>query len=324
MRCRLALALFLLVLLPAAVPAVQAKSLDGLQQGTQSWIESEAIAGAGSLAALFAEAGAANGHDPAAWPAASPLAPQVAVPPEGAAAIQLLRPLRALALAHDSRATPEGNLTQRVLATFDGAQFGAPQAVNDDAYAILALRAAGVPVQDDRLQASGAFLQQARNPDGGWGWAVGGASGTDMTGLVLDALAALDRLDPSVAADAASFVASAKADRGYAESPGGNANCESTAWALRILARHEAGTDADGWRFLLSLQQPDGGVAHLPGGPSDAFCTSEVLTLAGLAGAGTVPFPLESRNSTPGPSSASLLFALATIAVAMSTRIRSA
>lgn len=318
----LAFSTVLLALLGA--PGSEAKSVDGARGPGLAWLEAQIEAGAGPFAAQFAEAAHANGLDPAAWPTDNPVAAQITVPGAEAPGIQLLRPLHALALANDSRAGLEGNLTQRVLATFDGTQFGALHALNDDAYAILALRAAGLPGDDSRLQASAAFLRSKQHADGGWGWSTQSAPGTDMTGLVLAALdaSATDGSVVPLAQQAQQFLATTRDGTGYAETPGGNPNCESTAWALRIQDLADSKPDPGAWRFLLGLQNPDGGFAHLPGGPSDAFCTSEALTVLGMASAGTLPFRLGSGQTIPGSGLGPAALGLATAAVAMSTRIR--
>src|SRR3989338_3778705 len=62
---------------------------------------------------------------------------------------------------------------------FDGRQFGIMTALNDDAWAILALRSAGVSMNDATIAASASFLLQRQNADGGWGYAAPGESDTN-------------------------------------------------------------------------------------------------------------------------------------------------
>lgn len=309
-------------LLLAGAPPAQAKSLDGMRQGALDWVEASSLSGAGSLAPQFTEAVEAAGLATATWPAANPLRDQITVPGPEAATITLLRPLRALALADDPRAALDGELVQRVLASFDGTQFGAPHALNDDAYAILALTQAGLPTADERLVASAQALAAAQQDDGGWGWAVGAPSGTDMTGLILRALHLVAELETPRLNAALSFVASTRAGTGYAETPGGTPNCESTTWALRARSLGGRPDDPGAWRMLVSLQQPDGGFAHLPGGPSDAFCTAEVLTVAALAEAGTLQFTLGEERDIAGPGlgGALLMLGVAAGVAAVATR----
>lgn len=320
MRAR---ALAIVLLAVALLPGAQAKGLEPARAGVLDFLAAKAVAGADPLAANVAEAAAANGLDPAAWPDAQhAVAGQVDVPPADSPFIQLLRPLRALAQAGDPRAH---DLEARVRAGFDGGQFGSAAALNDDAYAILALRAAGAPFDDGQLAAAAAHLRAHRNADGGWGWSQGAGSGTDMTGLVLLALEETGGASTDERRAAADLVLASRDGTGFAETVGGSANCESTAWGLRILALAGRGSDAAAWRFLLSLQQPDGGFAHRPGGGSDLLCSSEAATLLGEAQAGRVPFPSGAgASSVPSPSAGPLMLAVAGAVCCNRARLRSA
>lgn len=296
--------LLLVALLLVTAPGVHAKGVDAAHALAMDYLETQGR-DAGDFAPHWAEAAAANGFDVAAWPPSSPLARQIAVPDANASFIQLLRPLHALALANDVRAI---ELRDRVLAGFTDGQFGpvttwdgnTRTALNDDAYAILALVEAGVPADDVRLLASAQFLRDHQNGDGGWGWAVGATSSLDMTGMVLRALHLVADGLPD---QAEGFLDAARDGNGFAERPSGPANCESTAWGIRIQALLGRPRDAAAWDFLLALQQPDGGFAHLPGGISDPLCSMEAITLLGEGRAGVVALP-ETARGTPalGPS----------------------
>ena len=274
---------------------------------------------AGSLAANVAEAAAANGLDPSAWPEGDPVAARVAVPGEGASNVSLLRPLRALALAKDPRMH---DLAARAWSHVQASGYGDPRTVNDDAYAILALSAAEPAGGAQRFAPMVEALHAAQHPSGGWGWAVGGAPGTDTTGLAVEALLAGDSGRPGEGREAIlGFLASTRDPRGgYAETPGGTRNCESTVWGLRASHRLTGAADPDDWDFLLGLQRPDGGFAHVAGGRSDLLCTTEA---AGLLGEHAVPAGSGGRG-IPALAPPALALLLATVAAAMSTRLREA
>lgn len=276
-----------IVLVAFVAGPVEGASIDSVRASGLAYLAEQAR-DPGPFAAYWVEAAHANGLDPAAWPAGSPLAAQVDVPPENASFIHLLRPLHALALAQDDRMP---GLRARVLAGFDGTQFGEPDALNDDAYAILALRAAGISAQDARLQQASRGLLEHRNPDGGWGWAVGVRSGVDMTGMILLALQETNRLQAFHLDEVQPFLSLARSGPGYNEHVGGSGNCESTVWALRIQAMASRPMDENAWQFLLSLQQDDGGFAHAKGGGSDVFCSSAMITLLGDVEGGRIPGP---------------------------------
>lgn len=313
----LALAVGCLVLAPAAT----AKGIEAQRGPALDYLAGH-LAGAGPLAANIAEAAHANGVELATWPTASdPVADHVPSEfGEGASDVSLLRPLRALALLQHPAAAPEGALTQRVLGRFGPDGYGDPRTLNDDAYAILALRAVGFPAGHERVQAAREQLLRHQGDDGGWGWAVGSPSGADLTGLAVEALVASGGVPDGPGLGALAFLASTRAQAGFAETPGGAPNCESTVWGLRATQRlGQSSRDGD-WRFLLGLQRADGGFAHLPSGPSDLLCTSEAATLLGQAHAGDVAAPAPGRAGIPAHGLATAVAAVALAAARLQVR----
>ncbi len=318
MRPASALPVLLLLIAAAAMPA-EAK-LDAAADRTLGYLEDHA-ATSGSLAPNVAEAAHALGKDPAAWPPGDPVAARIEVPGPDASNVSLLRPLRALALAGDPRAGIHGELTARVAGRVQPSGYGDPRTINDDAYAILALLAAR-PIDDREPYAPMVrALSDSQDGSGGWGWAVGGTPGTDMTGLAVEALWREGGSVPeSLAVGAQAFLTTTRhPDGGFAETPGGQRNCESTVWGIRASYRLAGRLEADDWDFLLGLQQRDGGFAHLEGGRSDLLCTTEA---AGLLGEMDVDAPAAS-DEVPAPTFPMLAALLTAIcAVAMSTRLR--
>jgi hypothetical protein len=292
----LAASLALLVLL---APAAQAKGV-AAQRGPALDYLADHVDGAGPMTANIAEAAHANGLDLAAWPTEDdPVVAHLPVEfPEDAANITLLRPLRALAFAGHPAAAADGDLTARAYGKLGPHGYGDRRTFNDDAYALLALRAAGLAV-DDRLQATRDHLLAAQGQDGGWGWTLGSPSDTDMTSLVVEALHATGGVPGEAAAHARDFLATTRSSAGFGETSGSEPNCESTVWGIRATQRLGAAPRDDDWWFLLSLQQRDGGFAHLPGGTADLLCTSEAATLLGEAHAGEVAAPAMEDRGIP-------------------------
>ena len=259
-----------------------------------------------SIAPYLVEAAVAAGLDPALWPpVAGGALGRIVVPEPGGPLLALLRPAHALALAGVPLGDVSGrDLASEIRASFDGTQFGDPALLNDDAFAILALAADGASPLDARLAAAGRFL--AARQAGGWSWAEGGPPGTDMTGIVLHALAWTQT--PYDAAAAWAFLETTKTSGGgWGESPAGDANCQSTVWGLRATALLGTPPPAADWDFLLALQAPDGGFRHQPGHPSDPLCTAEAATLLGLAAVGGIAFSDVSGRSQPETPLAALL-----------------
>lgn len=237
------------------------------------------------------EAAAAAGLDPRAWPEPVPLADQVAWPPEGGPLLAALRPLHAVALAHPGDWGTLLEVRGRVLAGFADGQFGEPGLLNDDAFALIVLGATGAnTTMDARIATAARNLRANQSADGGWPWAAGGDGETDVAGLVLEGLAAVGTgepgLDPAAADAVRGFLAAARAEGeggGYALAPGGEANCDSTAWAIRLHGRLGDPVPPEAWGFLLGLQRDDGAFAYRPGGPANALCTAEAVVVLGLS-----------------------------------------
>jgi Prenyltransferase and squalene oxidase repeat len=156
--------------------------------------------------------------------------------------------------------------------------------VNLTAFAILALRAAGVAPRPRTWS----WLLRQRDADGGFGFSGAGAtSDCDDTGAVLEALAG--RRGGAVAAVRERAVAFLRSnqdrDGGFPSQAGDGSNAQSTAWAVQGLAA--AGVDVAGVRrasspsplaYLVSLQSSDGRFAYARGvTQTPVWVTGEVL-----------------------------------------------
>lgn len=234
---------------------------------------------------LVAEAAHAARLDLAAWPEPVPVARQVAWPGEDVGYLAALRPLHAEALVA-AAAGDRARLVQvqdRVLAGFDGRQFGEPGLLNDDAYALLVLGAAQATWTSD-IEVAVDSLLASQSADGGWSWAVGGDGEVDMTGMVLAGIAEAGAIHRVPADRVLAFLAAARVDGGgYALAPGGQANCDSTVWAVRAQGQLGLAADRAAWGFLLGLQGEDGGFAYLPGQEANVLCTAEAAEVLGMA-----------------------------------------
>lgn len=238
---------------------------------------------------------------PHLWPGERPLAQQFTMPPAEGALLPQLRALYGATLLLGDGATALEAM-ERVRAAYDGRQFGDPALLNDDAFALLVLASAHVDFARDPERSMPDSLLQNQSDDNGWSWHVGGDGEVDVTGMVLTALSgarshstrpaptALDRVGRDYVLH---FLDSTQAaDGGHSLRPGGDeGNCDSTVWAIRSYALLGAPRPETQWRFLLELQNEDGGFAFQAGGASNALCTAEVATLLALDGAGRLSDP---------------------------------
>ncbi len=154
--------------------------------------------------------------------------------------------------------------------------------VNWTAFAVLALRAAGIAPPARTLR----WLIAQQDRDGGFSFGTAGdASDADDTGAVLEALAG----DPAAAAVRARAVAYLRAiqdrDGGFPSQPGMGSNAQSTAWAVQGLdaagaqpaGLHRGGAPSP-LAYLVSLVRSDGAVDYARGqSQTPVWVTAEAL-----------------------------------------------
>jgi Prenyltransferase and squalene oxidase repeat len=133
---------------------------------------------------------------------------------------------------------------------------------NLTAFAVLALRAAGVPPPAKMI----GWLTRQQDRDGGFNYATaGGISDVDDTGAVLEALA---RGGGRVSSRAVRFIESQQdADGGFPAGPGAGSNAQSTAWAVQgLVAAGPAGSGGTPVKralgYLSSLIAPNGHIRY--------------------------------------------------------------
>ena len=172
------------------------------------------------------------------------------------------------------------------------------------AYAVLALRAAGIANVADSLE----WLREAQNEDGGWGDVVGSPSTADGTG------AALQALSPSSQASnrGVGYLRQAQQPGGGFRLGGNGAlNTQSTAWAIEGLLA--AGADPDqfkkggksAYEYLEDNQAGDGHYRYSStSDQTPVWVTAEVLVAASkrylpLAAVPRAPQPKSTPTPTP-------------------------
>jgi energy-coupling factor transport system substrate-specific component len=155
------------------------------------------------------------------------------------------------------------------------------------AFGILALRASGERVGK---QTAG-WLAGAQNEDGGFGVSPEAGSDADMTGVGLQALAAIGRSRGAAARDAVAWLRAAQnGDGGFSLSKGGDSNSQSTAYAVTGLIAVDAGDDVvgRGLAYIRARQRSDGSVAYsASGNQTPVWVTAQALLALRRA-----PFPL--------------------------------
>ncbi len=105
--------------------------------------------------------------------------------------------------------------------------------VNLTAFGILALRAAGVSASAQGRSA--AWLREAQNGDGGWGFQTQAGSDPDSTGAAVQGLAAAAGRSAATSRGASYLRRVQKRGGGFALAGSGDSNSQSTAWAVQGL-----------------------------------------------------------------------------------------
>jgi energy-coupling factor transport system substrate-specific component len=169
--------------------------------------------------------------------------------------------------------------------------------VNQTAFAILALRAAGRPASDRTIRAAAGWVAGQHNDDGGFNFAgKGGPSGIDDTAAAVQGLVAAGKRSTRTVSRAAGFIAARqKADGGMPLSPGGASNAQSTSWAIQAFVA--AGRDPNRVRrgggrsplaYLRSLQGSSGAIRYSrTSTQSPVWVTAQALTALARR-----PFPI--------------------------------
>lgn len=180
---------------------------------------------------------------------------------------------RTLLLLDAAGVSPRGFAHQDLVAGLtrdvrgDGSVLGQ---VNLTAFAILALRGAGVPPGASALRRAGAWLARQQNRDGGFSFLARGlGSDVDDTAAAMQALAALGGRGAALARSARYVRALQNADGGLPQERGGGSNAQSTAWAIQGLvvagvpigSVHRGGSRTP-LAYLRSLVMPDGSVRY--------------------------------------------------------------
>ncbi len=154
------------------------------------------------------------------------------------------------------------NHIKKILASFDGTQFGDKDLYNDDIFALIVLKNAGYTINDEMISKDIKYLISQQKPDGSWG-------SIDMTAAYIEAVKGFENVagvSDSIAKSESYIISNQKTDGGF-ENP------SSTAWVLQSLYSNEQILKAE--KYLALKQGLDGGV-----GDPDANIDSRIWETA--------------------------------------------
>ncbi|MEK7071359.1 MAG: prenyltransferase/squalene oxidase repeat-containing protein [Patescibacteria group bacterium] len=163
------------------------------------------------------------------------------------------RAIALLALGQNPYSFGGVNYIELIVKDFDNVQFGEPDLVNDDVFALIILPSVGYTVDDEIISSDIKFILSEQKTNGSW------EGSADLTAAAVQALVPFDSLQ-----DVSDSISNAKKYlKDSQEEDGGWGSVYSTAWVLQA----EEVLDADwkkgglsGENYLGSKQESDGGV----------------------------------------------------------------
>ena len=253
MTSRLALALAVCGLL---TPVSVAQTNSQASERGASWLQRQSISTAGQQADAIVALAAAGRAPASLKPRLSRLETSASSYAVTAGATGKVV-LAVVAAGGDPTSFGGVNLVARIESQYASGRYGVSS--YDQAYAMLALRAAG-----ERLPAAAPQALRATRGNGGWGFTLRTAATDDVsaTGLVIEAMRAggVPAGDPALRAATAWMLAQRNRQGGFAiAGKGGPTEANSTAIALRALRAMGRTPPAATTRELRRLQEADGG-----------------------------------------------------------------
>lgn len=194
--------------------------------------------------------------------------------------------LLCIMLQKDPKKFGGANIEERFLRYIDDEQIGDKEAINDDFWGILTLRALNVRQNDPMIQKSKEYILKNQNDDGGFGYATTAQSDTDDTAAAILALlsAGMNPQDEQLQ-KAFSYIESANDQQthGYKhQAHFEHPSTVSTAWILQAYRAAGKQEPQNSRQFLLSQQQDDGSFNANPGQQQTPILTT-ALTMPILA-----------------------------------------
>ena len=186
------------------------------------------------------------------------------------------------------------NLVKELLRFYRKKQFGSTSLINDDIFAILALKSAKVKSTDHRIRKSVQIIAKNQHTDGGFSYNANknGSSDVDTTAAAIQALVIARRtgiknLSKSINKAYDFLTSKQQTDGGFAY--GGafdQSNSSSTAWVVQAIASLKGAqamsslSTANGatpLHFLADSRSAGGGFGYGPKSDNDAWTTTQVI-----------------------------------------------
>lgn len=192
---------------------------------------------------------------------------------------------------------------------FDGTQFGDATLLNDDIFALLALKSAGKANDYPKIVAAKNFLLSKQEQDGGFAFALSYGADPDTTAAAIMALTSAGESPNSVAiVNAKNYLKSQQGTSAGFKSFG-TENSNTSEWSIMALTSMNDSPENAFWlvdgnsanNFVLLLQDASGGFKWINSSQPDVYSTSyAIISLLGKAlpvNSVSAPVPDENNSS---------------------------
>ena len=156
----------------------------------------------------------------------------------------------------------------RALQRADGSVGGL---VNGTAWSVLAFRGSGTPVQARTIR----WLLSRQTRVGGWGWSPGGATDSNDTAAVVEALRSANVTGRPISRALGFLLRFRNRDGGFELTHRRGSDAQSTAWAVQAFAAAGKAPPRGALAYLRRLQRPDGSFGY-----STRYATTPVWVTA--------------------------------------------
>ncbi len=185
-----------------------------------------------------------------------------------------------------------------------------PIYLNDDIFSIIALRSAGIAIDNETIINETKYILDNQSEDGGFGWGIGWGSSPDMTATTIEALKSLQSSDPIIEdaiVKAKTFLKNTQnpTDAGFGWTAGVSSDVSSTSWVIRGIysldnqsftlndtEKYWYVNDLSPIDYLINLQNDDGSFPYQIKNTEDTFG----FTLDALFALSEKSFPLPKND----------------------------
>ncbi|MGQ9543861.1 MAG: hypothetical protein ACUVTM_07250 [Candidatus Bathyarchaeia archaeon] len=175
------------------------------------------------------------------------------------------------------------DLVARLETYYNSGQFGDPELLSDDYWAIMALISAGIYKTDTRIQSAVNFIKSHQHDSGGWSYDTAAAYGPDIDDTAAAIMALISAGEQSTSdpiINGLAYIKSRQVENGGFDG-GWGVSAETNSWAIQAIISAGQNVTGPEWRHSSSGKTPIDSLLtfqNLDGGFKDYTGNSNVLT----------------------------------------------